>query len=280
VTASGAYALTYSYSGANLARTASVWTISGSAGGVIQWSSNAGAGAIADVPGATSTWVRRSATYAGTQQYIRPSDGRDLTAFGGIVAGARDSVIDFAQIEDTAFATEVVLGSGVRAAGYYSVDLASIVDASGRLAIEIDFRPRGAYADYTLPLELLYVDANNKIEMVTASSPFVAVTIAGTTFTSQLAAPWDARQRSKLTVIAGGGQRTEIYWGTRLDAGDATFAGSLPIETMIGYSDAAQSNFPTSGTGYALAKNDGSSPFAAWLYGVYGYRASWRKVTL
>lgn len=254
-------------------RTSSIWLRSGTPGGSIQWLAGLNTGKIvAESIPATTTWTRRALTPAAadTAWLIRGADGRDLTSLGGTTAGARDMAIDFAQVEDLPYATEVSLLTGARAASYFTRAMATLCDPSGRMALVIEGRLKTGIANLTSAYPW-YVDATHHVQI--QANGFVKVTLGGSSYTTPLAAVGDALDRYRLTVIVGNCV-PQVYWGRA--AWNATLGTDGPmIETAIGLPTSSAIDAiaaPTSGS-CAIGGTDGA--WASWLYSVTGYRATW-----
>lgn len=105
------------------------------------------------------TWVA-----AATTCNAAPSDGRDFTVYGGIVAGARDVVVDFVNIQPGKFPTSTIVTSGgaaTRAGERLYHPAASHLFHAGRMNHHVKLRPMGGATQYGAHYYLGQFDANN-----------------------------------------------------------------------------------------------------------------------
>jgi hypothetical protein len=121
-----------------------------------------------------------------------PADGRDEQPIRGIAAGARDELLDMAQVEAGWFRSEWIdatSGPAVRAGDRLFLPAAATLVDGGRLALEFGFQAKGDLRSAPHPLRLYTVDAMNFAEVVPATGT-VLVVFAGVEHLVDLGALW------------------------------------------------------------------------------------------
>lgn len=150
-TASGGTGRYYATGSVSGTYTATVWAAKGPGSGAFQL--YAGLAPNAAAVGATlgASWARYSltTTMSAAQFYNLPGYAGDGSAVGGVVAAAKDCLLDFAQTEAGSCPSSIIItagGSATRAAERASVDSTRAVQcvSSGRIAIYLRFRALAA----------------------------------------------------------------------------------------------------------------------------------------
>lgn len=212
----------------------------------------------------SNVWGRRAVTITavGTNVLILiPEDSRDLTAFGGIAAGARDSVIDLSQVEYGAFATSAIITTGApatRAGDKLSVDPARLV-SSGRFGIELALLPGGGQSDYAGNRLLCQLSTADYV-YYDPSARRISIASAGGSYTAPTQLTFAAGQPISVFVESGGGA---------LKSRVAVSIGG--VVTVLGVSAAPMNTtlFPVPGA--ILANTSGANQFTAALQRVRAY---------
>ena len=261
--ASGVNVLADTASGATGITTASAW-VNGPAPNLNLFRTS-GATVFASSAGSPGSWGRIavSADALGGTTSIEPVDGRDWSARGGLVAGARDVLLDACQREAGAFPTEFVPTSGAtatRAATFLRVLSATWAGhaLTGRVSLELVLRPKGARTEYGGSTTLWYVDASNQATFV-PSTGVLTITVAGSTNTVTLPS-WARYDLVELSVQCGGSVATVVKY--RLNGGSVT---SLAVTGSALGTHAA-------GDMYLCSTNAGQH-LSCWLYAVRFYRS-------
>jgi hypothetical protein len=132
---------------------------------------------------------------------------------GGVAAGARDAVAWGLQHELGGFATSYIptVAAQVSRVGerLYHASAAALI-RSGRLAIEVAFRPHGASTRYGADMYIWKSGSDYcRIEYSTAS---VVLSIGGVVYVAPIPMAWSAGDLVELFVAAGGGQATEAVY--------------------------------------------------------------------
>lgn len=227
------------------------WVKQGSVGATYQGddSTSAGNNRAAIGGSAPAVWTRlvfptisnASAGIAGI-----PARGIDMSAYGGVTAGARDQVVDFVTIESggSTFATSEIYSAGntsqnaTRAADLPSAP-SSALTSGGKLAVEFDIYPLGASSAYKNDQYLWYYDASNNA-YIQQSTRKIIVTLAGNAFTLPVAIPsFSANDDVKIYLECGTGIQSHAW---------VSINGTV---TDLGYSLSSQGAAP-SGTIYLL----------------------------
>ena len=261
--ASGVNVLADTASGATGITTASAW-VNGPAPNLNLFRTS-GATVFASSAGSPGSWGRIavSADALGGTTSIEPVDGRDWFAQGGLVAGARDVLLDACQREAGAFPTEFVPTSGAtatRAATFLRVLSATWAGhaLTGRVSLELVLRPKGARTEYGGSTTLWYVDASNQATFV-PSTGVLTITVAGSTNTVTLPS-WARYDLVELSVQCGGSVATVVKY--RLNGGSVT---SLSV---------TGSALGTHATGdMYLCSTNSAQHLSCWLYAARFYRS-------
>jgi hypothetical protein len=220
--------------------TCTQWTVRGSVGASGQMLAFVNGTPAANKALANTTlgaaWQRISATpndaslggAGGSGGGIVLADGRDQSAVGGVVAGARDAIVDLPQCEAGVFATEAIVTSGAsatRAGERLAITTGSSVVSHGRLSLELSVIPKGARSEYGSTIQLWYVDANNQAS-IDPTTGVMTVKIGGVSNTTA-AITWSARDTVDIWIEAGGSLGTVVAY--RINAG----ATSYPAVTGV-----------------------------------------------
>lgn len=193
-----------------------VWYKEGSAAGGYQYQLDDNVGNVIAVGGtATSTWTRLSlnATVAGTTLTYVPADGRNRAANGGVVAGARDVILDFHQIERGKYPTSSIVtagATGTRAGERLRYDTPAAFISNGRLSMHLTMYPLGAWNEYEATYRLWTIDANNYAEVVHTNRT-ITVCIGGvvTSFIGAIQI-WGRLDKVEIWMSVGGGTNSVI----------------------------------------------------------------------
>ncbi|MEY5061765.1 MAG: hypothetical protein RIS45_1686 [Planctomycetota bacterium] len=216
-------------------------------------------------PSSGAAWGRISVLHdaQGSASSLEPVDGRDWAAQGGLVAGARDVILDCCQREAGSFPTEFIPTTGstaTRAASFLRALSATWAGyaLTGRVSLEFVLRPKGARTEYSGSTTLWYVDASNQATFV-PSTGVLTITVAGGTNTVTLPS-WARYDLVELSVQAGGGVATVVKY--RLNGGSVT---SLAV---------TGSALGTHATGdMYLCSTSSAQHLSCWLYAVRYYRS-------
>jgi hypothetical protein len=146
-------------------------------------------------------------TAASTVANFAPSDGRDWTSFGGIVAGARDVVVDLTNIQPGKFPTSTIVtsgGSATRAGERLYYPAASDLFDAGRMNLHATLRPMGAAADYGAHMYLGRFDANNYVRVNNSTRRLEVVRAGVTVYNPPEALSFNAYDLLEVQCAAGG----------------------------------------------------------------------------
>lgn len=141
----------------------------------------------------TTAWQRFGAAFTSVGTYY-------LTPNNAIAASAQDSDSDLYQIEAGAFPTEWIPGGATRAGD--RLQCTRRLDSGGRLAIEIECRPKGARTAYATA-HWIYVNANTRVTLETDGK--VSCVIDGITYTTPGAVDWLAHDTVRIWIEIGAG---------------------------------------------------------------------------
>ena len=191
--------------------TASAWLRSHSGTAAPNLNTDRSSARIATNATATTAWGRLSFTATGggaETTALVPVDGRDHSAIGGVVNGARDFAVDACQREVGGYPTSFIPTAGAittRNAGFLPVLGATWASRilGGRAGILRHFRPMGARSEYSGTRYLWWLDANNHVSFAAATG-VVTVTIAGVTNTTSALA-WSRYADAQVFVEMGAG---------------------------------------------------------------------------
>lgn len=221
--------------------TASAWHAKGPGIGTYQlFAGYSGVSAIA-VAGTASNWARTvaTATVAGQQFYNLPMYGGDGSSNGGAGSGARDALVDFAQIEVGMYPTSVIgtAGStGTRAGEQLSIDstraAASLV--SGRLGVYLRFRALAASTELGSGEGTLLAWAAGSVVVDPTSTYLKAIDGALYSQTANAAISWSRYDLLEFVVEAGAG-KSAIRW--RVNGGSVNAASFSTRDDTLGSLD-------------------------------------------
>lgn len=164
----------------------------------------------ATTAGSVGAWGRVSVAHnaLGGASSVEPVDGRDWSGVGGLVAGARDVMLDACQREAGGYPDEFIPTAGAaatRAASFLSLPGAMLASRliGGRVGILRHVRFKGARSEYSGTRYLWWLDANNHVSFAPATG-VVTVTIAGATNTTS-ALTWSRHSEGQVFVEMGAG---------------------------------------------------------------------------
>ncbi len=174
-----------------------------------------GAVVTATTAGSVGAWGRAalSATGAASATSLEVVDGRDWSSVGGLVAGARDVMLDACQREAGLYPSSYVPTTGstaTRAASFFRVLSATWASRllAGRVGLELWLRPMGARTEYTGTRYLWWIDANNNVAF-DAATGVLTVTVAGASNTTS-AITWSRNADVRVYVELGGSLATYV----------------------------------------------------------------------
>lgn len=164
------------------------------------------AGARALGTTATETWqvVEIESPTQSTASTTIPVDGRDMSAIGGIVAGARDVIVDFMMDAKTNDRYRHKWTPNTSVAG----EAASTTvqrDSNDRWAGYVRCRTKGARSDYAggTGFVVFRVDANNYAYVATSTGYLTIVWGGATVYTGTVAATWSALDEVEFDWLMG-----------------------------------------------------------------------------
>lgn len=201
----------------------------------------------------TTAWQRRTVVsdVAETNRNLVPLDGRDWNANGGVVAGARDGVVDLLQLEDGGFPTETILTTSTRSAEFLS---RPTVGSSGQIQLLLRFRPKGDRSSYSGTPHFFSFGTGTDRAYFDPANGKVTVICNGVTYTTLVGMEWQAGDVVDLWVQCGNTTRTRCCY--RVNGGSTV---------LLGESSAVAGAHTGSGTFYLLNQGGSSNTFSCWL---------------
>ena len=165
-------------------------------------------------------------------------------------APTQDGLWDLFQIEVGAFATEWTPQSSTRAADRLVCTLP--VANAGRLSLDVTLQPKGARSVYAADPYLVYLDASNYVQLLTATG-YIKCAVGGVTYTTPIGVTFAAYDTVKLRVEVGANASTLV---TSQVNSDPTVLLSTGTPTALG-------NWPVGNVD--LFGNAGSNVLSAWV---------------
>ena len=225
----------------------SYWHKSPTGGAIGQAIVNNGSGVFYLIFAGTepSVWTR-STVYVpsggSTTSLFNGADGTNMTAIGGLGAGARDSLIDMVQVEDGQFPTETIGAAATRAAPKWYRNVGSTcLSSDSSLRPYFELEPKGACTEYTADMTLWSNPVNGDCSVIDSATQAVKTTVGGVTYTTPVSMSWAREDRLRIFEIVGGSNVTNVQYAVnssspiRLSTGSPTTFGSLTISGNLDF---------------------------------------------
>ncbi len=139
-------------------------------------------------------------------------DGRDWSAFGGIVAGTRDQDVWRANFQQGSFVVDSIFTTAQIVTTGDNLNLTNGSmwrDPSGRISFYCKMYPKGSLSQYTATMRFFTIDANNYAE-VSNTTGKVTCTVGGVAYTTATAASWSAFDLVEWYIAFGGGSLATV----------------------------------------------------------------------